>query len=141
MFVAFFWFVFVLCRAVIVNDMAALNVDAKLVSSNAISQLSEKPELVQMQNGCICCTLRLDLLRSLAKMARSKKFDYCIIESTGISEPMQVRASCTPSKKPAQLLLQPLSFCLSSQPTSPPPHTHVCFVFSSGFFFLSFLLQ
>lgn len=70
--------------------MASMNVDAELVKSGAIAQLDEKPELVEMQNGCICCTLRMDLLRSLANLARSGKFDYCIIESTGISEPMQV---------------------------------------------------
>ena len=69
---------------------ASVNVDAALVESGAVSQLSNKPELVEMHNGCICCTLRMDLLRALAQLARSKRFEYCIIESTGIAEPMQV---------------------------------------------------
>ncbi|EGD75100.1 CobW/P47K family protein [Salpingoeca rosetta] len=77
--------------AVIVNDMASMNVDAELVKNGVVTELKEdQPELVQLQNGCICCTLRVDLLRALAKLARSKHYDYCIIESTGISEPIQV---------------------------------------------------
>ncbi len=81
-------------RAVIVNDMASMNVDAELVKNGVVTELKEdQPELVQLQNGCICCTLRVDLLRALAKLARSKHYDYCIIESTGISEPIQVTHS------------------------------------------------
>lgn len=74
--------------AVIVNDMASLNIDATIVSKSDLLQREEK--LIQLENGCICCTLRMDLLEEVAKLAKSNKFDYIIIESTGISEPMQV---------------------------------------------------
>jgi len=74
--------------AVIVNDMASVNIDAAIVSNSEILQRDEK--LVQMQNGCICCTLREDLLLEVSKLAESGRFDYLIIESTGIGEPMQV---------------------------------------------------
>lgn len=68
--------------------MASLNIDAAIVSKSDLLQREEK--LVQLENGCICCTLRMDLLEEVAKLAKSNKFDYIIIESTGISEPMQV---------------------------------------------------
>ena len=76
--------------ALIVNDMAEINIDSKLISKNgdALSQKDEK--LVEMSNGCICCTLREDLLEEITRLARAQKFDYLIIESTGISEPMPV---------------------------------------------------
>jgi G3E family GTPase len=74
--------------AVIVNDMAALNIDASLISKSSVLQTKE--ELVQLENGCICCTLRGDLLEQVKQLAEQHKFDYLIIESTGISEPMQV---------------------------------------------------
>eukprot|EP00045_Choanoeca_perplexa_P017460 m.253872 g.253872 ORF g.253872 m.253872 type:complete len:416 (-) comp17546_c0_seq2:3806-5053(-) len=72
---------------VIVNDMAALNIDAALVRH---LDNSNPTEMVQLENGCICCTLREDLVLELAQLAAKDQFDYCIIESTGISEPMQV---------------------------------------------------
>ena len=73
--------------AVIVNDMAEINVDGA-----NISRLSGKgnEKLVQMQNGCICCTLRGDFLSALARLAWADEFDYILIESSGISEPQQV---------------------------------------------------
>jgi G3E family GTPase len=76
--------------AVIVNDMSEVNIDGSLVRSGG-AQLSRTDEkLVEMSNGCICCTLREDLLIEVAKLAREDRFDYLLIESTGISEPMPV---------------------------------------------------
>ncbi|MEM6525303.1 MAG: GTP-binding protein [Bacteroidota bacterium] len=75
--------------AVIVNDMSEVNVDADLVKNeNILSRTEEK--LVEMSNGCICCTLREDLMLEVEKLAKEEKFDYLLIESTGISEPIPV---------------------------------------------------
>ena len=75
--------------AVIVNDMSEVNVDADLVKNeNTLSRTEEK--LVEMSNGCICCTLREDLMVEVEKLAKENKFDYLLIESTGISEPVPV---------------------------------------------------
>lgn len=75
--------------AVIVNDMSEVNVDARLVSEqNVLSRTEEK--LVEMSNGCICCTLREDLMVEVEKLAKEGRFDYLLIESTGISEPIPV---------------------------------------------------
>jgi G3E family GTPase len=71
--------------AVIVNDMSEVNIDGALVRGNE--------KLVEMSNGCICCTLREDLLEQVAELAREGRFDYLLIESTGISEPMPVAAT------------------------------------------------
>ena len=75
--------------AVIVNDMSEVNVDADLVKSeNTLSRTEEK--LVEMSNGCICCTLREDLMIEVERLAKEDRFDYLLIESTGISEPVPV---------------------------------------------------
>jgi G3E family GTPase len=75
--------------AVIVNDMSEVNVDARLVNEqNVLSRTEEK--LVEMSNGCICCTLREDLMVEVEKLANEGRFDYLLIESTGISEPVPV---------------------------------------------------
>lgn len=75
--------------AVIVNDMSEVNIDVQTVKNQgALSRTEEK--LVEMSNGCICCTLREDLMLEVEKLAREDRFDYLIIESTGISEPIPV---------------------------------------------------
>ncbi|MEM8845625.1 MAG: GTP-binding protein [Bacteroidota bacterium] len=75
--------------AVIVNDMSEVNVDAALVQSeNTLSRTEEK--LVEMSNGCICCSLREDLMIEVERLAKENRFDYLLIESTGISEPVPV---------------------------------------------------
>lgn len=81
--------------AVIVNDMSELNIDARLVRDGdaALSHVDER--LVEFSNGCICCTLREDLLLEVGKLAREGRFDYLLIESTGISEPMPVAETFT----------------------------------------------
>lgn len=75
--------------ALIVNDMSEINIDARTVhNENVLSRTEEK--LVEMSNGCICCTLREDLIAEVEKLAKENRFDYLIIESTGISEPIPV---------------------------------------------------
>ena len=78
--------------AVIVNDMSEINIDASLLSTTATLDRTEE-RLVEMSNGCICCTLREDLLIEVARLASEGRFDYLLIESTGISEPMPVAAT------------------------------------------------
>ncbi|KAI0104746.1 P-loop containing nucleoside triphosphate hydrolase protein [Nemania sp. FL0031] len=73
---------------VIVNDVGALNIDAALLSTHDVTRKEE--QVVAMQNGCICCTLRGDLLEEVARLAEDNRVDYLVIESSGVSEPMQV---------------------------------------------------
>jgi G3E family GTPase len=83
--------------AVIVNDMSEINIDSQLIRQNSqrsgaeLSRTEEK--LVEMTNGCICCTLRDNLLQEVSRLAREDRFDYLLIESTGISEPLPVAAT------------------------------------------------
>ncbi len=83
--------------AVIVNDMSEINIDAALVRDSTdahgvgLSRTEEK--MVEMSNGCICCTLRDDLLQEVRRLAEAGRFDYLLIESTGISEPMPIAAT------------------------------------------------
>lgn len=75
--------------AVIVNDMSEVNIDSQLVDASGSLVRSEE-KLVEMSNGCICCTLREDLILEVERLAQEKRFDYLLIESTGISEPVPV---------------------------------------------------
>ena len=76
--------------AVIVNDMSEVNIDAALVEKGNTDLSKTEEKLVEMSNGCICCTLREDLLEQVRELAKEEKFDYLLIESTGISEPLPV---------------------------------------------------
>ncbi len=81
--------------AVIVNDMSEINIDARLIRDGgaALSRTDEK--LIELTNGCICCTLRGDLLAEVGKLAKEGRFDYLLIESSGISEPLPVAETFT----------------------------------------------
>ncbi|HMO31730.1 MAG TPA: GTP-binding protein [Lacibacter sp.] len=94
--------------AVIVNDMSEVNVDAGLVQrENTLSRTDEK--LVEMSNGCICCTLREDLLKEVERLANENRFDYLLIESTGISEPLPVAQTFTYQDEANEIDLSKLS--------------------------------
>lgn len=80
--------------AVIVNDMSEINIDSAILQ-NEVSLNHSEEKLVEMSNGCICCTLREDLLEEVNKLAREGRFDYLVIESTGISEPLPVAETFT----------------------------------------------
>src|SRR6201994_1016853 len=76
--------------AVIVNDMSEVNIDAALIRDGGAQLSRSEEKLVEMSNGCICCTLREDLLKEVRALAQEGRFDYLLIESTGISEPLPV---------------------------------------------------
>merc|ERR1712050_721164 len=73
--------------AVIVNDMAALNIDKSLIDQSALVQTDE---VIAMQNGCFCCTLQNDLVEQIKELAQKKIFNYMLIEASGVSEPSQI---------------------------------------------------
>ena len=81
--------------AVIVNDMSEVNIDAQLVRDGGAALSRSDEKLVEMSNGCICCTLREDLLIEIKRLAEENRFDYLLIESTGISEPLPVAETFT----------------------------------------------
>ena len=80
--------------AIIVNDMSEINIDSAIVQNDVVLNRKEE-KLVEMSNGCICCTLREDLLEEVTKLAREGRFDYLLVESTGISEPLPVAETFT----------------------------------------------
>jgi G3E family GTPase len=92
--------------AVIVNDMSEINIDAQMVRGGlaALDRVEEK--LIEMTNGCICCTLREDLLIEVTKLAQEGRFDYLLIESTGISEPLPVAETFTFEDEAGQCLAE-----------------------------------
>lgn len=90
--------------AVIVNDMAEINIDAMLVSDNSVQHRAEK--LVEMTNGCICCTLREDLLTGIVELSQQHCFDYVVIESSGIAEPLPVAETFTFNHEQTGLVLK-----------------------------------
>lgn len=81
--------------AVIVNDMSEVNIDAQLIEGGDARLSRTHERLIEMTNGCICCTLREDLLIEVANLAKEGRFDYLLIESTGISEPAPVADTFT----------------------------------------------
>ena len=81
--------------AVIVNDMSEVNIDSQLVRDGGAQLSRTEEKLVEMTNGCICCTLREDLLQEVTRLAQEGRFDYLLIESTGISEPLPVAETFT----------------------------------------------
>ena len=81
--------------AILVNDMGKINIDAALIQKHSKSITLKEEHLVEMSNGCICCTLREDLLIEVAKIFSQGTFDYLLIDSSGISEPMPVAETIT----------------------------------------------
>jgi len=79
--------------AVVVNDMSEINVDADLVRDGGADLARTEEALIELTNGCICCTLRADLLTEVRKLAAQRRFDYLLIEATGIAEPLPIAAT------------------------------------------------
>lgn len=79
--------------ALIVNDMSEVNIDAALLRDSGANLSRTQEQLVELTNGCICCTLRDDLLQEVTQLAKQGRFDYLLIESTGISEPLPVAST------------------------------------------------
>ena len=106
--------------AVIVNDMGAVNLDADEIKRHNV--LQEEAEMVELHNGCVCCTLRGDLLKSVKKLAEENTYDYAIIETTGISEPLPIAQTFTMSEEDLDCLLytspSPRDATLSRMPSS-----------------------
>jgi len=90
--------------AVLVNDMASINIDAQLLQ-DGVSFHESKDKMVELHNGCICCTLREDLIASVRALALERRFDYLLIESTGISEPLPVAVTFEVSDKKGKPML------------------------------------
>jgi G3E family GTPase len=91
--------------AVIVNDMSEINIDAQQIQQGVQLNRAEE-KLVEMSNGCICCTLREDLLIEVRQLATEQRFDYLVIESTGISEPLPVAETFTFADEEGESLSQ-----------------------------------
>lgn len=91
--------------AVIVNDMSEVNIDASLVNNNEVKLDQKEERLIEMSNGCICCTLREDLLVEIEKLVKEDRFDAIVIESSGISEPLPVAETFTFEQANGQMLM------------------------------------
>ena len=76
--------------AVIVNDIGEVNIDAKLISDEGFIKEEDKGNVVPLSNGCICCTLKEDLMKQILELLKSGKFDYILIEASGICEPLPI---------------------------------------------------
>ena len=135
--------------AVIVNDMSEMNIDAALVRGGDAALSRTQEQLVEMSNGCICCTLRDDLLNEVRGLAEQGRFDYLLIEATGIAEPLPIATTFdfamnmvaasptlpdwpissatipraiflpTAARPPAKTTIGRWSICLSSRSSSP----------------------
>ena len=76
--------------AVIVNDIGEVNIDAKLIADGGFIEEEDKGNVVPLQNGCICCTLKADLMNQIVDIVKLRKFDYILIEASGICEPLPI---------------------------------------------------